>query len=164
MSPFNYYFAMAKIHNINNLITAASELKARDTRIYVKLLEAAAEQLAQHVAHHSNIRAGEATWEGEDFGGLCVSFYPQNKDQECPQEIDDGDPGGDWELSELDQKNHDGPYVLRHEFDNEPTFVASAALEDHDNMDNDIIMGSKIDPDVRMVLGRVLENFLNRIK
>jgi hypothetical protein len=29
--------------------------------------------------------------------GLCVNFYPAHEGQECPDVIDAGDEGGDWQ-------------------------------------------------------------------
>ena len=64
----------------------------------VDAVVAAVAALADHIADHYDIQHGSTTSEGKDFGGLASSFYPKQPDQVCPEWIDQGDEGGDWEM------------------------------------------------------------------
>ncbi len=73
-----------------------------DCDVLMKTVEEALDMLADKVAAHYGVEKGETTWEGKAFGGLCASFYPKTADQPCPEMLEEGDPGGDWE-----PRNHD---------------------------------------------------------
>jgi len=87
---------MAKILNTDDLLEAASaDLPNFDA--HCDAIVAAVAALAADLAKHYDIEVGETTWEGKDFAGLCAAFYPANPGQECPEMIEEGDEGGDWE-------------------------------------------------------------------
>ena len=90
---------MSKILSIDDLLEAACESHMPDLPSYVAEMEDTATKLAQALAAHLGIRlAYPANWEGKEYGGVCASFGPAFAGQPCPKVIDNGDPGGDWEL------------------------------------------------------------------
>lgn len=96
---------MAKILNTDDVLEAVTKDNIPETEILVQTMVEALDMLAAKVAAHYGIEKGETTWEGKAFGGLCASFYPKTADQPCPEMIDDGDPGGDWEPRNTDENS-----------------------------------------------------------
>lgn len=99
---------MAKILSIDDMLEAANRSSLPSYDQHLDALEKAATALAQALADQYGIRIGETTWEGKEFGGLCASFYPRHAEQDCPNVIDEGDPGGDWEMRPVWQHYEDG--------------------------------------------------------
>lgn len=90
-----------KILDVNNMLDAAHDSQMEDVEIFTAALEVAAQALAQALAEHLGIETGtenspKATYQ-QGFGGLCAFFGSANEGQPCPDVIDQGDPGGDWE-------------------------------------------------------------------
>lgn len=85
-----------KILNIDNMLEAAEDSGMPNLDAAIQEIETAANRLAAHLADHLKIRCGPSVWE-RDFGGLCATFSPSTPDQPCPEVIDKGDEGGDWE-------------------------------------------------------------------
>ena len=85
-----------KILDVNNMLDAAIE-SDMPFEHHVAALEQATTLFAEALAAHLGINSKAATYE-YGFGGLCACFYPKTADQECPDVIDEGDKGGDWEI------------------------------------------------------------------
>jgi hypothetical protein len=59
---------------------------------------AAADELAQCVAAHFDLKVSDTNWESLELEGLCSTFYPARANQEINAEIfEDMDKGGDWD-------------------------------------------------------------------
>lgn len=91
---------MSKILNTDDMLEAASECNLPEYDAFVMKFELLATELAEALAKHLNIRTIGADWEGKAFAGLCAAFYPKTKKQPCPEVIDQGDEGGEWEYRE----------------------------------------------------------------
>ena len=87
---------MSKILTIEEMLEAAAASGLPGQAQHAARLEAAAQRLADALARHLHIRAGDATYE-PGFGGLAAAFYPERDGQPCPPVIHAGDPSGDWE-------------------------------------------------------------------
>lgn len=88
---------MAKILNTDDVMEAVTVDNIPGCDELMQTVEEALDLLADKVAAHYGIVKGETTWEGKAFGGLCTSFYAKTEGQPCPEQIEEGDPGGDWE-------------------------------------------------------------------
>lgn len=86
-----------KILSIDDMLEAASECELPSYTQHVAAIEEAATLLALALADHLKIGAAAATWEGKALSGTCAPFYPLKESDPCPEVIDEGDPGGDWE-------------------------------------------------------------------
>ena len=94
---------MAKILSVDDMLEAAMECGMPEYDLHVSALEQTAHELGAALAKHLDLRQGETSWEGKAMGGLCASFYPKHKGQACPEAIDNGDPGGDWDDDEVEE-------------------------------------------------------------
>ena len=97
-----------KILDVNNMLDAASDSDMPELEVHRVALEQAATALAQALAKHLHIAVGEDAVYEQGFGGLCAAFKPAYDGQDCPPEIDDGDPGGDWWLGCDDREEEKG--------------------------------------------------------
>ena len=88
---------MAKILSTDDLMEIVTVEKLPGMEAEMDAVIDAVDVLAMKIAQYYGINKGETTWEGKAFDGLCSSFYPKALDQICPDPINDGDPGGDWE-------------------------------------------------------------------
>lgn len=88
---------MSKHLDVNEMLSAASEVDLPNLDAHVNALESAATDLARALAKHLRIEVKENAEFLDGFGGLCASFGPARKGQKCPKVIDEGDEGGDWE-------------------------------------------------------------------
>jgi hypothetical protein len=95
---------MAKILSIDDMLEAAATCELPGYAEHVSYLEDAAHALAKALANHFDLNQGDTTWEGKTKGGLCACFYPKRKGQACPDVIDAGDPGGDWDDDEVEEE------------------------------------------------------------
>ena len=126
------------------------------------LLEAAAHCLALALAEQNDIDVGNTTWEGEDMGGLCASFYAKDSESECPPPIERGDCGGDWTTEKGLNAAPLRTYEVQHEFDFEPTYVCprNEAVDAGDH--RSVILGKDIPQEARQVLAHAIAEFLSR--
>jgi hypothetical protein len=86
-----------KILAIDDMLEAAHETDMPGYDEHIQRIEAAANGLSKALAAHLGIGSGPATFEGKALGGTCATFFPLTPDQPCPEMIDEGDEGGDWE-------------------------------------------------------------------
>lgn len=91
---------MSKILTVDEMLAAAEDSGMPELEKYIGMVEAVASSLQKRLAQHLDITHGEATYE-RDFGGTCGSFYPKTPDQPCPDVIEAGDEGGDWEFRKI---------------------------------------------------------------
>ena len=89
---------MAKILTTDELIEAAEANTFPGSAALIEDIVEAVDNLAQAMADYYEIVKGGTTWEGKAYAGLATSFYAKDKDQLCPEPINFGDPGGDWEV------------------------------------------------------------------
>ena len=87
---------MTKILNVNNICDAITQSQMPGATKHIRALEKAATAAAKALADHYGIVSGEGDYQG-GFGGLCVNFKPAHEGQECPDVIEEGDEGGEWE-------------------------------------------------------------------
>ncbi len=87
---------MTKILDINNMLDAAENSKLPRFKEHLAALEAVAALLANDLAQHLDIVTEPGGYE-QGCGGLCCNFYAKHEGQPCPEVIDEGDVGGDWE-------------------------------------------------------------------
>lgn len=60
------------------------------------MAESLANQMGQALADHLDIEAGEGSFEGMAFAGLCVPFNPKYADQPLPECMEGHDDSGAW--------------------------------------------------------------------
>lgn len=153
---------MAKALSIDNMLEAATSLRLPHLQLHIKLLESAAHTLALAIAERTGIGVGDTTWEGEDMGGLCASFYAPNTRKKCPAAIHRGDLGGDWHINDTLNQPPTRSYKVLHEFDFEPTYVVPKG-EDPDAGDAGCVtLGKDIPWEARRVLAVATAEFLSR--
>lgn len=87
-----------KYLNVDDLLDAANDCGLKNIDKHIRALEKAAQALADDLAKHLDIECGNAE-HLSGFGGLCASFSPKHKGQECPNCIEDKDEGGEWDDS-----------------------------------------------------------------
>lgn len=85
-----------KLLTITEIVSAAEDSDVDGLDRHIELIEAAVTQLADALAEKLDIECTAARFEPDEFG-ITVSFYPSKPAQECPECIDAGDRGGDWE-------------------------------------------------------------------
>ena len=85
-----------KILDVNDLLDAAKSVDLPGFDKHLEAIEAAVDALAEDIAAHFQICHVSTAYE-PGFGGLCAEFAPEYEGQECPDEIDEGDPDGEWE-------------------------------------------------------------------
>jgi hypothetical protein len=155
---------MAKTLSIDSMLEAAHDLRLKDLPRYINILEAAAHSLALAIAEHTGATVGATTWEGQDMGGLCASFYAPDKETKCPKAIHRGDPGGDWKINNTLNQPPTRSFEVQHEFDFEPTYVCPLDEGQGRSWDADrMVQLSKGLPwEDRRVLADVIAEFLSR--
>lgn len=85
---------MSKILSFDNMISVASDVELPGYDTFVARAEQLASDLAEALAEHLSIEAGEAMFTD---GEMLVSFRPTSPEQKCPAAIDGFDDGGEWE-------------------------------------------------------------------
>lgn len=98
---------MGKILNLDDMLDIAETDGSELMLALVAACEASATALTEAIAAKFEITTnGKGAKFESGFGGLCGVFEPAFKGQECPQEIESGDPGGEFlhpeEESELE--------------------------------------------------------------
>jgi hypothetical protein len=88
---------MAKILNLNDLLEAAAVLPESERQKLVELAQATVSVIAHRIADVLDVVCIDVSYQGSALGGLCASFSMKYDLQECPAELHDGDPAGDWE-------------------------------------------------------------------
>jgi len=87
---------MSKILDINNMLDAAADCELPELNRLLLSLEKEVDSLGDALAAHFDIVYRGSSYE-QGFGGMCGSFHPRHVNQECPDVIRTGDPGGDWD-------------------------------------------------------------------
>lgn len=76
-------------------------------KIHKMEIEQATKRLAGVLADYLKVSVFDVGLESDDLCGLVVSFVPTKVGEACPPELQDYDPGGDWERPEAGQKKDD---------------------------------------------------------
>lgn len=87
---------MVKILDTNNICDAIHLSQMPGATQAIRDIEIAVTAAAEKLAAYYNIRSDAADYQ-PGFAGLCVNFRPSYEGQECPEYIDSGDEGGEWE-------------------------------------------------------------------
>lgn len=91
---------MSKVLNMEELIYAAEQTcDASEVDTARQIIEEAADKLATMVAEalEVNYEPGSASFTD---GGLYADFNPSEPGQECPSELEEGDPDGEWQFNQ----------------------------------------------------------------
>lgn len=86
-----------KILSVNDMLDVAADCRMPNFAAHCGKLEQAAQDFAEVLAEHLGVITGDSANYDQGCGGLCATFRPARRDQPCPEVIDAGDPGGDWE-------------------------------------------------------------------
>ncbi len=83
-------FLLAKLLTIDEMLEAARLSKMDGANIFVDIIEAVANQLAERLCLHLNVDVDLAHFDYP--GGILVPFYPKEPGQECPEVLKHFDP------------------------------------------------------------------------
>lgn len=86
-----------KLLSLDDMLAAAQSANVPGVENLIAQAEAVAENVGAALAEHLGVKCRNTEfWDGH----LYTSFAAVSPDQECPPEIDNGDPSGEWEVGE----------------------------------------------------------------